>query len=125
MLERRNFLAALSAAVATSMLPAGTVAAMPGSHGSLRKQFESLVGNKLRLVDESGVEHQARVVTLDDGPCSPELEQFSIVLEGSGLTDGLYDVYHASTGKLRLGLMSSGGPGSPVVRQRAHFSNFV
>jgi hypothetical protein len=131
MLERRNFLTALSATMVTAMLPAGVLAATPGKAdwfgrtSSLRDRFAPLIGNDFRLVDEAGVRHRARLVALDDDLCSPELEQFSIVFEGSGLTDGLYEVYHPSTGTLRIGLMSSGEPGSPVGRQRAHFSNFV
>ncbi len=131
MLERRNFLTALSAAMATAMLPAGLIAATTGEAGrsgnsnSLREKFAPLVGNKLRLVDADGVARYARLVALDDGYRCPGLEQFSIVFEGSGLTDGLYKVYHPSTGTLRIGLMSSGEAESPVGRQRAHFSNFV
>lgn len=131
MLERRNFLTALTATMATAMLPAGIMAATPGQPGnnginnSLRGQLAQLVGSNLRLVDAAGIAQSARLVAVDDGPDHPGLEQFSIVFEGSGLTDGLYKVYHPSTGTLRIGLMSSGEAGSTPGRQRAHFSNFV
>lgn len=131
MLERRNFLTALSAAMTTMMLPAGVLAATRGnagwfgSTGSFRDRFAPLVGEEFRLGDKAGNTRKARLVALDDELRSSDLEQFSIVFEGSGLTDGLYEIYHPSMGKLHIGLISSGEPGSPAGRQRAHFSNFV
>jgi hypothetical protein len=128
MLERRKFLTALSATMLTAAIPSGTLAATISQTRqccSLRKQFAQLVGSDFRLLNSAGVAQKARLVAVENGPDCPGLEQFSIVFEGSGLTDGLYKVYHPGTGTLQIGLMSSGEPGSEVDRQRAHFSNFV
>jgi len=123
MLGRRQFLGTLSAGMATTLVPAGVLSA--AGFASLRDQFAGLVDDKFHLVDSAGALKRARLVAMDDGPDCPGLEQFSIVFEGSGLTDGLYMVYHPSIGTLRIGLMSSGEAGSAPGRQRAHFSNFI
>jgi hypothetical protein len=123
---RRRFLGTLSAGMAASLVPAGVISA--AGIASLRDRFAGLVDDSFDLVDSAGTLKKARLVAMDDGPdCPnrPDLEQFSIVFEGSGLNDGLYKVYHPSTGRLQIGLMSSGEAGSTVRRQRAHFSNFV
>lgn len=109
--------------MATTLVPAGVLST--AGFASLRDQFAALVDDNFHLLDSAGVVRKARLVALDDGPDCPALEQFSIVFEGSGLTDGFYKVYHPSTGTLRIGLMSSGEVESPAGRQRAYFSNFV
>lgn len=105
------------------MVPAGVITA--AGLMSLRDKFAELVDSNMHLMDSVGTVTRARLVELDEGPKDPDLEQFSIVLEGDGLTEGLYKVYHPNTGTLRIGLLASGEPGSGAVRQRAYFSKFV
>lgn len=123
MLGRRKFLGTLTAGMATTLVPVGVLSA--AGLASLRDQFAALGDNNFQLMDSAGVVRNARLVAMDDGPYCPELEQFSIVFEGSGLTDGLYKAYHPSTGTLHIALMSSGDAGATLGRQRAHFSSFV
>jgi len=123
MLARRQFLGTLSAGMATTLVPAGVLSA--AGLLSLRDQFAGLVEDNFHFLDSAGVVKKARLVALDDGPDCPRLEQFSIVFEGSDLTEGIYQVYHPQTGSLQIGLMPSGEPGSELDRQRAYFSNFV
>ena len=120
---RRRFLGTLTAGMATTLVPAGVISA--AGFASLRDRFAGLVDKNFHLVDSAGTLKKARLVAMDDGPECPDLEQFSIVFEGSGLTDGLYKAYHPSTGTLRIALMSSGDAGATLGRQRAHFSSFV
>ena len=128
MLERRNFLTALSATILTAGLPAGIAAATQrqrGRSGSLRAQFARLVGSNFRLLNSTGVAQQARLVAVDDGPRCPGLEQFSIVFEGSDLAEGLYQVRSWRTGKMLVSLQPSGEPGTARNRQRRNGGRFT
>ncbi len=128
MLERRNFLTALSATILAAALPAGIAAATQrqrGKSGSLRTQFAQLVGSNLRLLNSAGVAQEARLVAIDDGPLCPGLEQFSIVFEGGDLAEGLYQIRSWRTERMLISLQCSGETGTHRNRQRACFSNFV
>jgi len=109
-------------------LPASALAALQvrtGKRGSLQKHFAQFVDTDFRLFDADGVGQKARLVAVDDGPQYPGLEQFSVVFEGSDLSEGLYQIRSWRTGRMYVGLQSSGEPGSAINRQRAVFSNFV
>jgi hypothetical protein len=128
MLERRRFLTTLSATVLAAALPASSLAALQirtGERGSLQKHFAQFVDTDFRLFDSEGIPHKARLVAIDEGPRCPGLEQFSVVFEGSDLSDGLYQIRSWRTGRICIGLQSSGEPGTAINRQRACFSNFV
>lgn len=123
MLGRRKFLGTLTAGMAASTLPAGVIiaAGLP----TLREQFADLVDSNFDLIDSTGTVRRARLIQLDDGPEEPGLEQFSIVFEGDGLSEGLHKAYHPRIGTMRIGLMASGERGPGPDKQRAYFSNFV
>jgi len=123
MLGRRQFLGKLSAGMAMTLVPAGVITA--AGLASLRDRFAGLVDDNLHLVDSAGVVKKARLVALDDGPACPGIEQFSIVLEGSDITEGLHEVYHPNAGGLQIALMETAEPGSGGARQRAYVSSFV
>jgi hypothetical protein len=122
MLQRRAVLAALGSAMATAIAP---VSVLANPKQTRRDQFSELLGHSFRVADPAGEVMTARLVALDDGPRCRGLEQFSIVLEGDALTDGIYEVYHRDTGKLLVSLMPSGELGSTRRWKRAYFSYFV
>jgi hypothetical protein len=118
MLGRRKFLGTLTAGMAASMVPAGALTA--AGLATLREQFAAQVHQDFALTDAAGVTVSARLVKLDDGPEHSGIDQFSIVFEGHELTEGVYQVHHATIGKVEVGLIDSHGAG----RQRAYFSTF-
>lgn len=122
MLQRREILAALSSATMATFVPGSVLA---GTGLTIREKFFDLQGRCFRLTDSTGDVTTARLVTVDDGPSCPGLEQFSVVFECGDVTEGLYEVYHRETGRLLINLQRSGAPGSGTNRQRASFSNFV
>jgi hypothetical protein len=121
MLQRRAVLAALGGAMATAIVPANVLASAAATQ---REQLSGLLGSDFRIIDSSGVVRTARLIAVDNGPRCRGLEQFSIVLEGDALTDGLYEVYHHDTGSLPVTLMASGEPGSGQTLKRAYFCAF-
>jgi hypothetical protein len=128
MLERRNFLTALSATMLAAAMPASAMAAVSGQKGksgSLRKQFAQLVGSNVRLLNSAGVTQKARLIAIDDGPACPGLEQFSIVFEGSDLGEGTYQIRNWRFGRMLVSMQNSGKPGAANTLQRAYFSNFI
>jgi len=130
MLERRKFLATLTAGLATAATPGALFAAchdlvQAGPSGPQQDLFRQLLGSNFKLKDAEGSVSSARLVAFDDGPQFAQLEQFSIVFEGSDLAEGLYEVRHQQMGKLLISLMPSGQSGSGMNRQRAYFSSFV
>ena len=123
MLGRRRFLGTLTAGVAAAAIPAGVISA--AGFSSLRGKYANLVDSKLHLMDSGGRVTTARLVSLDDGPASPGIEQFSLLLESEELHDGNYDVYHPDTGTIRLTLIDTSDPDATMARQRVYFSNLV
>ncbi len=117
MLKRRLFLSAMAAGATSAMMPAAVLAAIPEK--SLSKHFATLVGSEFQFKDTVGTHSRARLVAFDEGPSSPGLEQFSVVFKGDGLAEGLYDIHHPGTGKLKVFCMPS-----TDGAQRAHFSHF-
>jgi len=131
MLERRNFLTALTAAMATTLVPGGIVAAtltqreICAMQPSTQDLLARLIGNTFHLTDSNGEPTQARLVAVDEGPQCEGLEQFSIVFEGTDLCDGIYKVYHRDTGSVPISLMPSVARTPATVRKRAYFTLFV
>jgi len=117
MLKRRLFLSAMAAGATSAMMPAAVLAATPEK--SLAQQFAALVGSDFQFKDTVGTHSRARLVAFDEGPSSPGLEQFSVVFNGEGLAEGLYDIHHPGTGKLTVFCMPS-----TDGAQRAYFSYF-
>jgi len=122
MLQRRAVLAALGGAMAATIVPFGAHA---GPNLTTHQQFSELLGARFRLTDAEGNSWAARLIAVDDGPRCPGLDQYSIVFEGSELSEGVYEVYHREAGKLKVGFTSSGSPEAGPLRLQACFSNFV
>ena len=122
MLQRRAVLAALGSAMAASFAPINLLA---GTKVTRRNQFAALIGDRLQLKDPDGSVTVARLATLDDGPRCPGLEQFSIVIEGDGLVDGIHEVHHRDIGRLRISLMQSEAIAMGRTRMRAFFCTFT
>ena len=120
MLKRRLFLSALAAGATSSILPTTAFSAALADGRSMAEKFSDLVGSEFRFRNSAGDRSRARLVAFDEGPDSPGLEQFSVVFEGEGLTEGLHDIHHLGTGKLNVFCMPSAGG----TRQRAYFSYF-
>lgn len=131
MLERRRILKIIVAGATTVMVPGSiTMAASgpverAGTRGSLRDQLATLVGSNFQLTDADGVTRKAQLISIEDGPACPGLEQFSMLFEGEGLTEGLHEIHHTRTGSALISLVPSDQPETGLVRQRAHFSHFV
>jgi len=130
MLERRTFLATLTAGMATTILPAGVIAGalnqanQSSASTSMQQRLAPHVGSAFRLKDATGQLTSAVLLSVDEGPRCQGLEQFSIVLEGTDLCDGMYEVCHRDTGILQISLMSSESPATTKVRKRAFFTLF-
>lgn len=122
MLQRRAVLAALGSAMAVSFAP---IKVLAGTKVTRRNQFAELIGDRLQLKDSEGNVTVARIATLDDGPHCPGLEQFSIVIEGDGLVDGIYEMHHRDIGRLRISLMHSEAIAMGRTRKRAVFCTFT
>ena len=122
MLQRRAVLAALGSAMAVSFAP---IKVLAGTKVTRRNQFAELIGARLQLEDSEGNATVARLVTLDDGPRCPGLEQFSIVIEGDGLVDGIHEVHHRDIGRLHISLMDSETIAMGRTRKRAFFCMFT
>ena len=119
MLQRRAVLAALGSAMAVSFAP---IKVLAGTKVTRRNQFAELIGARLQLEDSEGNATVARLATLDDGPHCPGLEQFSIVIEGDGLVDGIHEVHNRDLGNMPISLLSSECDNASRTRKRAHFS---
>jgi hypothetical protein len=104
------------------MAPASVFA---GTNVTRREQFSELLGHNFRFATSVGDTVVAKLVSIDEGPQCPGLEQFSIAFEGESITEDLYEVRHPVIGKLNITLIRSGPPGSKRNRHRAYFSNFA
>jgi hypothetical protein len=126
MLQRRAILAALTTSLAAIIAPTGAIAAesWTASSTSLREQLQRLLGREFQLDTETGATCRARLIAVDEGPECRELEQFSIVFDGVGLSDGIHDAFHPDIGKIPISLFSSVCEDSNRVRKRAYFSMF-
>ena len=122
MLQRRAVLAALGSAMAVSFAP---IKVLAGAKVTRRNQIAELIGARLQLEDSEGNATVARLATIDDGPHCPGLEQFSIVIEGDGLVDGIHEVHHRDIGTLRISLMPSETTAMGRTRKRAFFCTFT
>ena len=122
MLQRRAVLAALGSAMAASFAP---IKVLAGTKVTRRNQFAELIGDRLQLKDPEGNVTVARLATLDDGPQCRGLEQFSIVIEGDGLIDGIHKVHHRDIGRLRISLLHSETIAMGRTRKRAFFCTFT
>lgn len=131
MLERRRILKIMVAGATTAMVPGGITVAASGNTNlgdtrrSFRDQLASLVGSNFELTGANGVTRMAELVSIEDGPHCPGLEQYSILFEGESLEDGLHEIRHSNTGSMLISLVPSDRPGAGLVRQRAHFTRFV
>jgi hypothetical protein len=65
------------------------------------------LGARLQVFDGCGVRIQLRLSGIDPVPEQPSLEQFSILLEGEHLPEGLYGISHPSIGTQLLRLEPS------------------
>ena len=85
MMERRVFLAGVSAAVAGTAVfsPYGPLTNNEtAAPGVTRVLFAGWLGSEFRIYDNDGrFVDNARLTGVEDGPCCSGLEQFSIVLE--------------------------------------------
>ena len=130
MLERRKFLVAVGAGMATVAMPTGIVAATLKNSGrscssaSLQQRLVPLIGSTFYLADSAGQLTKARLVALDEGPQCEGLEQFSVVFEGTDLSDGIYKVSHNESGSFDISLMPSDATAAAKIRKRAYFSLF-
>jgi hypothetical protein len=122
MLQRRAVLAALTSAMAAAMAPTSIFAS---NHQTCRQRLAGIVGDTVRLSDQDGRILYARVLTIDDGPTHPGLDQFSIVFEGDDLVDGLYEAHHRDAGTVPVALIESEASAYGTTRKRAHFSIFI
>ena len=133
MAKRRDFLMQLSAGAAVVLSPGAAISAtldmftdLDGGAGAAaqppRAELASLLGYDLDVFDASGVTRAMRLSAVDAGPECPGLDQFSIVLEGSELTEGLYGISHPRIGTHLVGLAPSG---QDSWRSRAHFARFA
>jgi hypothetical protein len=131
MIARRRLLKTLALGGAAAVVPGGAIASVlhsmsPGNPQGFRFQnLQSLLGAEFTIADTDGIARTARLVEVDPGPDSPGLEQFSIVLEGSKLPEGIFDIYHPGAGHAPIALMYSETPGAGLARRRAYFSRFV
>ena len=122
MLQRRAVLAALGSAMVATVAP---LSAFANVHVTCRQKFAEIVGGTVHLTDSDGEVVKARLVSLDDGPRHPGLEQFSIVFEGDNLQEGLYELSHPGLGRLPVSLIPSDSRHAQGARGRAFFTLFV
>jgi hypothetical protein len=122
MLQRRAVLAAISSVLATAVVP---INALASDRRTRRDRLAGLLGQTFRLADENGKVIQAQLVALDDGPRCSGLEQFSIVIEGDGLVDGIHEVHHRDIGRLHISLVHSETIAMGRTRKRAFFCTFT
>jgi hypothetical protein len=99
MIERRQFLIGVGAAVAaTTLQPNALARANATAAGALTKdRFVPLVGS---WFDIDGV--SVELIAVVDGPDVPEAEQFSLRFRGASLAAGLHAGWHASLGHFPL-----------------------
>lgn len=118
-MRRRRFImqcSAACAAIGAVELPvlATAAAAAPSEQSSARAAFEALVGTRLRVYDGARFADALRLTRIDDGPASPHLEQFTLMLAGAyrpDLETRTYGVADAS-GVTRDMCLERTGPGS-------------
>ncbi len=130
MLERRTFLATLTAGLATAATPGTLLAACrdlvtAGPAAPQKEIFRRLVGSRLNLANEAGNSSAAELVAFDEGPSSSTLEQFSFVLDCAETDAGLYKLRHRDTGSMLVHME----PSDHVSRHgrcfRVYVSRFV
>jgi len=122
MLQRRAVLAAISSVLATAVVP---INVMASDSRTSRERLAGLLGKTFGLADENGKVIQAQLVALDDGPRCSGLEQFSIVIEGDGLVDGIHELHHRDVGRLRISLVDSETIAMGRTRKRSFFCTFA
>jgi hypothetical protein len=122
MMQRRAVIAAFGSAIATSFVP---VSLLASTKRSQRELYSNVLGNQLKLKNPSGEVTTARLVSVDEGPTCPGLEQFSIAFEGEHLTEGLFDVGHPDLVRSQIALFRCGPPDSGRNRYRAYISTFT
>ena len=84
-----------------------------------------MIGRRVRLTCEDGHVQTARVTALDEGPCCPGLEQFSVVFDGDDIADGLYELDDPRGGRLTITLFASGPEGRERTRARTYVSRLA
>ena len=122
MMQRRDFLATLGGATLASALPIPLLAA---PRQPFRAQFTALIGRRVRLTCADGHVQTARVTALDEGPCCRGLEQFSVVLEGDDLADGIYELHDPQGRRMMITLFASGPEGRERTRARTYVSRLA
>lgn len=130
MLERRTFLTVLSAGLVTAATPGTLLAACQeflaaGPSVPRGDDFKQLVGARFKLFDAENLSTNATMVAFDDGPNCARLEQFSFVLDGAELEEGIYEISHPDTGKMSVNLMPSEHPSQTGQCHRVYVSRFV
>lgn len=115
-MRRRQFITQCSvacAAIGAVELP-GLAAAAQGStvgQASARAAFDALVGTRVRVYDGGRFADALTLARVDEGPASPELEQFTLAFEGAyspDLTTGTYGVVDGSGVSREMCLESTG-----------------
>jgi hypothetical protein len=98
-MERREFIAGCSATLMVAGVnPSQLLASARGSQISAtpvpRARFDALMGTEFRVYREDGrFLDKVRLAAIEDGPCCPGLEQFSVLWEGAYadvLPEGVY-----------------------------------
>ncbi|KAA3652234.1 MAG: hypothetical protein DWQ11_12195 [Proteobacteria bacterium] len=122
--DRRDFLNTCAIGAAALMAPAGLMAA-PLRATPSRATFNTLVDEAFQCALGGGNTLALTLEAVLDGPHSPGLEQFDLVLRNSGgsaLPAAAYPLYHPRTGAMLVHLTPSD---STPGRYRAQFGLFA
>ena len=126
-MERRKFLAGVSAAVAgTTQLPSilSFESVEATVHPTRRAEFERQLGTEFRVYDNDGrFADKVRLVAIEGGPCCSGLEQFSLVFagtQGPALSEGIWRLTNGTDQAKDLALTSARASSQP--RYRAMFN---
>ncbi|TVT47395.1 MAG: twin-arginine translocation signal domain-containing protein [Denitromonas halophila] len=127
MKDRRDFLntCALGAAALvapTRLMAAGSTDAHPSRKLS-KAGFEALMNANFRCLSGRGEAQRLTLTEVRDGPQSPGLEQFGLLLRGTDdlaanpLTPALYRLYHPETGAMLVHLTPSDSVAGSYIAQ--------
>jgi uncharacterized protein DUF6916 len=123
MIQRREFLIAVSAAIISAGLEPRFVAAADASTTSIALSKDQFLLALNSLFDVGGT-LSLELVEVVDGPSVPEAEQFSLRFVGAGtpaLSAGLYGVWHGTLGQFQLYLEPIGAD-AQQAQYRADFN---
>jgi hypothetical protein len=109
-MQRRQFIAGCSAALAAAAMEPPQLWSIAGSEAGpriTRGGFEPLIGSEFRLYDDRRFLGRVRLEAIDDGPRAAGLEQFTLRWTGTDserLPEGIYTLKTPDARSLELAL---------------------